>query len=311
MALKLGVHTGQQECTYEDLRRVWRLADSSGLYWVSIWDHFYENPTVDGKGPCFEAVSTMTALAAETTNVRVGSLVFGMGYRHPAVLAKAAVTIDHVSNGRLELGLGAGWYELEHTALGVPFPPVGVRMDIFEEGVQIIKSMLTQESTTFVGKHFQVRDAFCFPRPVQERPRVWIGGRGERRTLRIAARYADGWNAAYISPAEYRHKVHVLEQWCEHEGRDPEEITRSVNVGFWMGTNQADSGPEHQRYQERYGARAEERSGGMLFGNVQEAIERIGAYADAGAQGLNIALRAPFNWDALQAFVEEVVPAFA
>jgi len=309
MALKLGLHTGQQDCTYEDLRRVWRLADSSGLYWVSVWDHFYG--TVDTNGPCFEALSIMTALAAETTNVRVGCLVFGMGYRHPAVLAKAAATIDHVSNGRLELGLGAGWYELEHTAYGIPFPPVGTRMDILEEGVRIVKSMLTQESTTFVGNYFQVRDAFCSPRPVQDKPRIWIGGEGERRTLRIAARYAGGWNAPFVTPEVYRHKIQVLERWCEVEGRDPKEIARSVNVGFYIGADETAAGHEMERYRKQYGSRAKDSSGAMLFGTPAQAIERIGAYVDAGAQGLNVNLRAPFNLEALQAFAEEVVPAFA
>ncbi|MBI4312454.1 MAG: TIGR03560 family F420-dependent LLM class oxidoreductase [Chloroflexi bacterium] len=310
MPFNLGIHTGQQDCSLEDLRRVWRLADASGFYWVSIWDHFYENPTVDGKGPCFEGVSIMTALAAETRRVRVGSLVFCMGYRHPALLAKAAVTVDHVSNGRLELGVGAGWYELEHQAFGIPFPPVKERMDRLEEGVQIVKSMLANETTTFVGKHFQVENANCFPRPVQKPPRVWVGGGGEQRTLRIAARYADGWNAPYISPELYKHKIEVLDGWCGKEGRDPAALTRTVNVGFWMGATRAEAQVERDRYAAQYGAQAEARSGGQLFGTPKEAVERIGQYIDAGAQGLNIALRAPFNWDALQAFSEEVLPAF-
>jgi len=138
MTLKLGIHALPMDCTYEDLQRVWRLADSSGIYWVSVCDHFIGQ--MDVHGPQFEGISIMTALAAETSNVRVGCLVFGMGYRNPAQLAKAAVTIDHVSDGRLELGVGAGWYELE-------------------EGVQVIKSMLSQKSTTFSGNHFQVEDA--------------------------------------------------------------------------------------------------------------------------------------------------------
>ena len=223
MTLKLGIHTGQQECSYDDLRRVWRLADSTGFYWVSIWDHFYEQPMRDSKGDCFEGVAIMSALAAETTNVRVGSLVFGMAYRYPAVLAKAAATVDHVSGGRLELGLGAGWYELEHTTFGIPFLPVRDRMDVMEEGVQIIKTLLTEGSVTFEGKHFQLENANCFPMPVQRPPRVWVGGRGERRTLRIAARYADGWNVPYISPEEYAHKIGVLDRWCDVEDRDPAE----------------------------------------------------------------------------------------
>ena len=149
---------------------------------------------MDVHGPQYEGISMMTALAAETTNVRVGCLVFGMGYRNPAVLAKAAVTIDHISNGPLELGVGAGWYELEHPSYG-PSPPMGVRRDVLEEGVQVIRSMLSQKSTTLEGNHFQVEDAYSSPAPVQKSPRVWVGGLGERRTLRIVARHADGWNA--------------------------------------------------------------------------------------------------------------------
>ncbi len=310
MPFNLGIHTGQQDCSYEDLRRVWRLADASGFYWVSTWDHFYENPTVDGKGTCFEGVSILTALAAETKRVRVGSLVFCAAYRHPALLAKAAVTIDHVSNGRLELGMGAGWYELEHRAFGIPFPPVKERMDKLEEGVQIVKSMLANETTTFRGKHFQLENANCFPRPVQQPPRVWVGGAGEQRTLRIAARYADGWNAPYISPEAYAHKIGVLDRWCEDAGRDPAAITRTVNVGFWMGATTHEAQQERERYLAQYGAASEARIGGMVFGTAQEVVERIGEYQRAGAQGLNIALRAPFNWDALQSFAEEVLPAF-
>lgn len=310
MPFNLGIHTGQQDCSYEDLRRVWRLADSSGFYWVSIWDHFFENPTINGQGDCFEGVSIMTALAAETTNVRVGSLVFCMGYRYPPVLAKAAATIDHVSNGRLELGVGGGWYELEHNAFGIPFPPVKERMDRLEEGVQIIKTMLNEGTATFHGVHYQVEEANCYPMPVQRPPRVWVGGGGEQRTLRIAARHADAWNVPYISPERYSHKIDVLDGWCEREGRDPSTITRTVNVGFWMGATEREAREERDRYNAQYGARAEERSGGQLFGTPGQAVERIQEYIDAGAQGLNIALRAPFNWDALHAFAEEVVPAF-
>ena len=310
MTLKLGIHTGQQECTYDDLRRVWRLADSTGFYWVSIWDHFYEQPMRDSKGDCFEGVAIMSALAAETTNVRVGSLVFGMAYRYPAVLAKAAATVDHVSGGRLELGLGAGWYELEHTTFGIPFLSVRDRMDVMEEGVQVIKALLTEGSVTFEGKHFKLENANCFPMPVQRPPRIWVGGRGERRTLRVVARHADGWNVPYISPEEYAHKIGVLDNWCDVEERDPAEISRSVNVGFWMGTSVADAERERDRFRAQYGERAEEQAGGQLFGTASEVVDRIGEYADAGAEGLNIALRAPFNFEALQAFAEEVLPAF-
>ena len=181
MSLNIGIHAGPQDCSYEDLKRLWHFADSSGFYWVSVWDHFYETPVIDGRNPCFEAVSIMTALAAETENVRVGCLVFGMGNRIPGLLAKAAVTIDHVSNGRLELGIGYGPWEPEYRAYGLEFPPMKTQMDILEEGTQIIRSMLHNETTSFEGKHFQVRDAHVFPRPVQNPPRLWIAGIGEKR----------------------------------------------------------------------------------------------------------------------------------
>ncbi|MEE9284980.1 MAG: TIGR03560 family F420-dependent LLM class oxidoreductase, partial [Dehalococcoidia bacterium] len=230
--MRFGIHTGQQDSSYEDLRRVWRLADTSGFHWVSVWDHFYEAPYLDGNSPVFETVSIMTALAAETKHVRVGCLVYSAGYRPPGLLAKAATTIDHVSNGRVTLGLGAGWHADEYRAYGYDFPAAGVRLDMLEEAVQIIQSLLTQETTTFEGRHFQVREARCLPPPVQSKLPVWVGGRGEKRSLRIAARYADGWNAAYVSPESFQRKNRVLDQWCDREGRDPATIDRSINVGF-------------------------------------------------------------------------------
>ena len=200
MALRIGMHTGVQDVSYPDLRKLWQIADSNGFYWVSVWDHFYENPTQDGKSPCFEATTTMAAIAAETENVRIGCLVMAVGYRNPALLAKATVTIDHISNGRVEMGIGGGWYEMEFLAYGYPYPPIKTRLDQLEEGAQIIRSMLHNESTTFQGKHYSVDNAYLFPRPIQASPRLWIGGLGEKRTLRITAKHADGWNAAYVPP---------------------------------------------------------------------------------------------------------------
>lgn len=310
MGLKFGIHSGPQNCTYEELRRLWQIADASGFHVVSIWDHFYDDPSVDGSGSCFEAISTITALSLETRNVRVGALALGIGYRHPAVIAKAAVTIDHINNGRFELGLGAGWLEREYRAFGIPYPAASVRLEMLEEGVEIIRSLLRNRLTSFRGRHFQVENAFCEPKPVQDHLRIWVCGGGERRTLRIAARYGDGWNVPYVSPEEYRHKYGVLDRWCEKEGRDPAGIARSVNVGFHLGATEADASRKRERFREDYGARAVQQEGGMLLGTPIEAVERIGEYVDAGAQGINIVMRAPFDWEALQAFIERVMPAF-
>ena len=307
MALKIGMHTGQQDCSYEELRRLWRLADSSGFYWVSIWDHHYESPPIDGTHPAFETVSIMTALALETTNVRVGCLVFSPAYRNPGMLAKAITTIDHVSGGRAEIGLGAGWHEMEYRAFGYEYPRAGIREDMLEETVQIVRSMLHDETTTFHGTHYQMENAYNVPKPLQENLRIWVGGGGERRTIPIAAKYADAWNGAYFSPELYTHKMAVVDAECEKVGRDPAAVGRAVNVGFYMGINDADAAAKRERMP---WPADDPRIGGQLTGTAAEVMDRIGQYADAGAQQLNLAIRAPFEWEALQAFIEEVMPAF-
>lgn len=310
MALRIGMHTGVQDVSYPDLRKLWQIADTNGFYWVSVWDHFYENPTKDGRSPCFEATTAMAAMAAETQNIRIGSLVMAIGYRNPALLAKATVTIDHISNGRVEMGIGGGWYEMEFLAYGYPFPPVKTRLDQLEEGAQIIRSMLHNESTTFHGKHFSVDNAYLFPRPIQTPPRLWIGGLGEKRTLRITAKYADGWNAAYVPPEMFAAKCQILDQWCEKEGRDPASITRSVNLGFYMGTDEADARKKREDIERDWASDPAYKPGGMLFGTADQVRDRIGEYVDIGVTDLNIAFRAPFDFDAVQSFIEDVMPAF-
>ncbi len=307
--MKFGIHTGQQNCAYEELRKVWKLADNSGFYWASVWDHFYEAPPVDGTSPAFEAVASLAALAAETTRVRVGCLVFCMMYRNPAALAKAAVTIDHISNGRVEIGLGAGWHNVEFEELGYVFHAPKTRLDMLEEGVQIIKGMLgDEESTTFSGEHYHVQNARCYPRPVTGKLPVWIGGTGEKRSLRIAARYGDGWNCAYISPESFERKSAVLDQWCEREGRDPAQIERSINLGFYMGADEKSAQRNREIFASSWGGG---RDSGMLFGTPKEVVERLGQYADAGAKHINIAFRPPIDFEAFQAYIDEVMPAFS
>ena len=310
MTRTFGVHTGQQDCSLEELRRLWRFVDRAGFDWLSVWDHFYEAPPIDGNSPCFETVSALTLLEADTSKVRVGCLVFCVTYRHPAVLAKALATIDHVSGGRLEVGLGAGWHEQEHREYGIAFPAIGVRQNQLEEAIQIVRLMLTRDSTTFAGKYFQVHNARCNPKPLQKRLPLWIGGAGEKRTLRSAARYADGWNIAYVTPEVFRHKNQVLDNWCEKEGRDPATLTRTVNVGFYLKTDAVSAEAERRLRLSHWGPMAEMFEGGMLFGTPRQAIERVGQYFDAGASRVTIALRAPFDWEALQGYVEEVLAAF-
>jgi F420-dependent oxidoreductase-like protein len=309
MALQLGVHTGQQDIEMDELRKLWRFVDSNGFDFVSIWDHFYEAPPIDGTSPEFESIACMAAIAVETEHVRIGCHVFCMGYRNPGLLANSLMTIDHLSNGRVEAGVGAGWHVAEHDAYGFRFPPVKERMDRLEEGLQALRLLTTEERSNFDGEYYQLKDALLYPRPVQKRMPIVVGGRGERRTLRIAARHADGWNVPYINVEEFDRLGGVLDKWCEVEGRDPATIERSINLHMQMGTNQADA----DRIAGERGAALEAggrpAATGTLRGTPQQAIETLKMYEEAGAFRVSIAIRPPVQWDALQAFVEEVMPA--
>jgi alkanesulfonate monooxygenase SsuD/methylene tetrahydromethanopterin reductase-like flavin-dependent oxidoreductase (luciferase family) len=258
--------------------------------------------------PHYEALTVLGALAADTRHVRIGCLVFYVGYRTPGVLAKAATTLDHISGGRFEIGLGGGWHDQEAAAFGYDFPGIGTRLDMLEEAVTIIRGLLTQDRTTFHGRHFHVEDASCLPRPVQERLPIWIGGIGEKRTLRLVARHADGWNTAYISPEDFARKMAVLDQWCEGEGRDPATVRRAINLTFNLSTTEAGARALEQRLRDQWGAGYERVAGGGLMGLPRQAVDRIGAYLDAGAQDVNIALRAPWDAEALESYLTDVLP---
>jgi F420-dependent oxidoreductase-like protein len=309
MPLELGAHLGQQNLTIDAIRALWRRFDAAGLDWISLWDHFYEAPPAGGTQPHFEAVSLLGALATETKRARIGCLVFYPGYRNPAALAKAATTIDHLSGGRFTLGLGAGWHEWEARAYGYEFPPIGTRMELLDESLQVVRGLLTRDRTTFAGKHFRVDNASCLPAPLQKRLPVWVGGLGEKRTLRLAARHADGWNAAYVAPAEFARLSQVLDDWCAKEGRDPGTITRTVNLSFHLCVDAKRAEQVEGELRKQWGPAAERMIAGALLGTPKRAAETLSAYAAAGAQGINIALRAPWDAEALDAYLDEVVPA--
>jgi alkanesulfonate monooxygenase SsuD/methylene tetrahydromethanopterin reductase-like flavin-dependent oxidoreductase (luciferase family) len=231
------------------------------------------------------------ALACDTERVRCGCLVYSVGYRHPAVLANALATVDHLSGGRADIGIGAGWSEIEYRAYGIPFPPVRERMDMLEEGIACLRGLLRDETTTFEGEHFRLTDARCEPRPVQADLPIWVGGGGERRTLRIAARYADGWNVPFVDPPTFAHKRGVLHDHCGAVGRDPAEIRCAVNVGLAF---------TDESLRQQFGNIAEFVRPGVLTGSDEQVVDRIGEYVAAGADQVNIALRAPVDLPAVE-----------
>jgi F420-dependent oxidoreductase-like protein len=229
--MRFAFKTSPQHVQWSDMLAVWREADQIELF-ESGWtfDHFYPIRG-DLDGPCLEGWVTLTALAQATQRVRLGNLVSGIHYRHPALLANMAATLDIISNGRLELGIGAGWNELESGAYGMALGTPRERSDRFEEACEVLVGLLTQESTTFQGKYYQLKDARCEPKPVQApHPPIVIGGGGEQRTLRTTARFAQHWNFVGGTPDEFAHKVEVLHRHCADVGRDPKEITLSSHV---------------------------------------------------------------------------------
>ena len=309
MTIQLGFHIGQQNIALADLRTLWRRLDQNGADWISLWDHFYEAPPADGTQDHFEAVSLLGALAADTETARLGCLVFYVGYRNPALLAKVAASLDHIANGRFELGLGAGWHAQEAAAYGYDFPSIGTRLDMLDEAAEIIRSLLTQDRTTFNGTHFSVHNASNLPRPLNPKLPIWIGGLGPKKTLRIVAQRASGWNAAYVSPEQFGHLNQTLNQWCERLGRDPAEIERSVNLSFHLGFTEADIKAEQARIDSDWGPQADRIRAGSLICTQTQAIDKILAYHQQGASLINVALRAPWREDALESYLNEVMPA--
>ncbi len=307
MTVSLGAHIGQQNLAMDDLRALWRRCDET-LDWISAWDHLYEAPPEGGTVDHFETVATLAALACETSRARLGCLVFYVGYRNPGVLAKAASTLDHLSHGRFELGLGAGWHAPEARAFGYDFPPDARRLDMLEEAVPLIRSLLTEERTTHSGEWFRTENASNLPAPVQERLPIWIGGTGEKRTLRITARHADGWNAAYVPPDEFRRLNGVLDDWCDKEGREPSAIRRAINLQFMLAVDEATAAAVRARTEAQWGGMASRVMDGGLVGTPDQAVERIAEYVDAGADAVNVALRAPWPPESLDAFLDDVVP---
>lgn len=297
MPVRFGVHTGLQNTSTDELRSIWPLIEALGFEWISIWDHFYA-ADLTGGAHCLEAVATHAALALSTERVRCGSLVYSIGYRHPAVIANAMATLDQLAGGRVTLGMGAGWCQPEYDAYGIPFPPPGVRLRQLDEGVQCVKRLLNEEAVDFDGEFFVMQDARCEPKPVQQPFPVWVGGGGEKVTLRIVARHADGWNVPFVSVDDFRHKVEVLSAHCEDAGRDPSTIDKGVNLGMAFTEEQARA---------QFGAILPAVRPGLLSGSVQEMVDRIGEYADAGADWVILAARAPFDMDAIERFAEEVI----
>ncbi len=232
------VKTPPQHGTWPEFLDVWRATDGCDVF-TQAWtfDHFYPL-TGDTHGPCLESWTMLAALAQATHRIRIGSMVNGMHYRHPAVTANMAATLDIISGGRFELGLGAGWNLQESDAYGIELGSVKERLDRFEEGVEVIVRLLSQEVTDFEGDHYRITDARCEPKPVQRpHPPILIGGSGKKRTLAVVARWAQRWDGGFGDLDRWREANDALLGHCEALGRNPDEITRTTHVTWEAGAD--------------------------------------------------------------------------
>jgi F420-dependent oxidoreductase-like protein len=277
-------------------------AEATG--WDGLWmaDHFMPND-VDVSAPVTECWTTLAAVAASVPRLRLGALVTGNTYRHPAVLAKSVATVDHVSGGRVVLGLGAGWQENEHRAYGIDFATTAVRLARLEEACRVVKALFSEERANFEGEHYTLVDAPLEPKPVQKTLPLLVGGGGEKVTLRIAATYADEWNV-WGDPATLRQKSDVLERHCADIGRDPATIRRSAQALLFMSDDDA--------WLERI--RGVDVGRASIIGRPAEVAEVVGQYADAGVDELIVP---DFNLGrperrqaAYDTFINEVAPGF-
>jgi len=263
--------------SFDSLVEVVAHCDRTGWDGAYLVDHFMlDRP--DGEAddtPVPEALTTLAALAARTERLRLGPLVLGNAYRHPAVVAKSAVTLDEISGGRFVLGLGAGWQLNEHEAYGIELPAVATRMDRYEEACEVIRSLLSADRTTVHGEHYRVTDAPCRPTPPDGRVPILIGAKGERRGLRIAARFADEWNS-WATVDELRHRSEVLAGHCEAIGRDPGTIRHSTQALVRFIDDPAEAGR----------VRAEGSPRPRLVGSSAEIVDQVGAYVEAGLDEL-------------------------
>ncbi|HEX5613611.1 MAG TPA: TIGR03560 family F420-dependent LLM class oxidoreductase [Acidimicrobiia bacterium] len=229
--MRFGIDVAQQRIEWDELVSRTQFVEELGFEGAWGFDHF-QPMYGEGPGNCFEGMTTLAALGALTSRIRLGLLVTGVTYRHPSLFATQAVTVDHASHGRLELALGAAWFEPEHRALGIPFPSTGERFDLLEEALHVITGLMTGEPFSFAGEHLQLHAAQVRPVPVQRpHPPIWIGGSGQRRTLPIAARWADVWHT-YGAPEQLATLSARLDQLAEASGRDPRAITRASSLSL-------------------------------------------------------------------------------
>ena len=311
--IRFGLQVAQQQTTVQELKAVWQEAEALGF--DTLWTNDHLLPSV---GPAdkvnLEAWTLLAAMAGVTSRVRIGTMVSSNTFRHPSVLAKMATTVDHLSQGRLILGVGFGWFEREHAAFGVPFPKIRERSQRLDEALQLITALWGADPTaSFSGTYYSLVEAPFEPKPVQQpHPPILIGGIGEKRTLPLVAQYASMWNIPMLSPDRIREKSRVLERLCQDIQRDCTEIERSILTPVYIRTDPAEVHTLLERIAERRNIPVEQARRTVLAGTPEEIRRQIQTYIAVGVTHFIVNLRRPglYDRDGVRIFATEIMPGF-
>jgi alkanesulfonate monooxygenase SsuD/methylene tetrahydromethanopterin reductase-like flavin-dependent oxidoreductase (luciferase family) len=313
--MRFGLHTGQHHVSFPELLSLWRSADGWGFDACYVFDHFVplhsdveaflpeEASAADG--PCLEGVASLAALARAVPRVAAGLMVAAVGYRTPGQLAHALSAIVQAAPGRIEIGIGAGWFEREYRAFGLPFTGARDRMDDLERALAAFAAWLRGDEANVPG----VAEGASLP-PMRPSPRLWVAGVGEKRLLPLAARYADSWNAMYLSPDEYRAKVEVLFERCELAGRNPATLERSIALRAFCARDPRAARGALEGWAAERGRDPHRLAARSLVGTPADCAGTLRAYEEAGATHVAVMAHPPYDRDGLELFASDVIPAF-
>jgi F420-dependent oxidoreductase-like protein len=280
---------GQEDVTWEDWEALADACEASRFEALFRSDHYLSGDGRNGRG-ALDAWTTLAAIAVRTERIRLGTMVSPVTFRHPSLLSRAAVTVDHISGGRAEVGLGAGWYEAEHEAFGFPFPPLGERMELLAEQLEIVRRQWDEDEPSFAGTHYRLDRSAALPKPVQARMPLIVGGSGKPRTVAMAARWADEYNAVEGDPETCRRLRRALDDACRAEGRDPSSLVFSIMTTVLVGRDQGELEARAARLAELFSLDKtpaqviEDNRADSIVGTVEEAAERLGQLEAAGVQ---------------------------
>lgn len=301
--LRIGIHSGQLHGSVKRMIELWRRAEALDYDWISLFD-FLRPWAFDEKMPCFEGTTLLAALAQHTHRIRCGLLVSPVTWRHPALMANVASTLDHVTNGRLEFGVGLGGADRAYEQYGIPFPPIATRAEMLDEACLILRRLWSEPEVTFEGAFTSLSRATLEPKPRQHNLPLVVGGDGLRWAIPIAAKYADIWNALPESPQAYSRKIAALHAACVTSGRDPSAVRKSLTFRAIVSSPRGDIDRQQAeqlatlpRYQlDQY----------LSFGTVDDCVRALTPYVEMGARDLLLAVRDPIDWATMDLFATEV-----